>query len=136
MQSIRRSNNTTSRVLNWEWSYQQDTQTKEGLSNIFNRQKLKCGNLKFVNAAAKSPKRTLILNNGLLTSSNLDRCSVIFPIKKLLNAEILSPAPQMLMETNIKFNSDLTLFHNVDFLLLIISSDNMHKKNILEFGMG
>lgn len=42
----------------------------------------------------------------------------------------------MLMETNIKFNSDLTLFHNVDFLLLIISSDNMHKKNILEFGMG
>lgn len=37
----------------------------------------------------------------------LDSCSIIFPIKKLLNAEILSTVLQMLVETNIKFNGDL-----------------------------
>lgn len=49
-------------------------------------------------------KQILIFNNDLLTLSNLESCFVIFPIKKLLNAEILSTAPQMLVETNIKFN--------------------------------
>lgn len=76
------------------------------------------------------------VTNGLLTSSNLDSCSVVFPIKKLLSAEILGTAPQMLVETNVKFNSDLTVSYSVDFLLLIICSDNMHRKNIVEFGMG
>ena len=97
---------------------------------------MECGNSKFVSAAAKSPKQILIFNNGLLTSSNLDSCSVIFPIKKLPNTEILSTTPQMLVETNVKFNSDLIVSYSVDFLLLMIFSDNMYRKNILEFGMG
>lgn len=42
----------------------------------------------------------------------------------------------MLVETNVKFNSDLIVSYSVDFLLLMIFSDNMYRKNILEFGMG
>lgn len=68
------------------------------------------GNLRFVNAAAKSPKQILIFNDGLLTSNNLDNCSAVFPIEKLLNAEIRKPytkTSQMLVQTNIKHNFDL-----------------------------
>lgn len=36
----------------------------------------------------------------------------------------------------LKFNSDLTVSYSVDFLLIIICSDNMHRKNVVEFGMG
>lgn len=76
---------------------------------------MECGILRFVNAAAKSPKQILIFNDGLLTANNSDSCSVTFPIKKLLNAEIFKhciKTSQMLVETkkqtNNQSNSDLT----------------------------